>query len=131
MDPQLLNEIVPLLASVAGGAATEVGRGAAESSVARVRELVRRWRARGSAEPEQQAPPERQEQVRALLLAALDEDPALREELAGLLAPGPKNRTSVTSSSGVVIGGDNHGPITLNGPGAGNFHQHLHRGDGG
>ncbi|MET8698381.1 hypothetical protein ABZW10_05835 [Kitasatospora sp. NPDC004723] len=126
MDPQLLNELVPLLASVAGGAATEVGRGAAESSVARVRQLVRRWRERGSDEAVQSAPVERQDQVRVLILAALAEEPGLGAELAGLLAPGPKNRTSVDTSSGVVIGGDHHGPITINGPGAQNFHQHLH-----
>ncbi|MEV6978140.1 hypothetical protein [Kitasatospora sp. NPDC093806] len=103
-----MNELVPVLAAVATGAATEVGRDAAQSSASRLRQLIRRWRDRGGDDATQAAPTEQDEQqVRELILEALREDPTLAAELTRF------HTVNIHVEKGTAFAGDNNGEINL------------------
>ncbi|MFJ9694083.1 hypothetical protein [Kitasatospora sp. NPDC101183] len=117
MDSQILNELVPVFTWIATGAATEVGRGAAESSASQIRRLMQRWRERGNAELPQEAQPEQaQQEVRNLILTALaeDQDGTLRADLDRFHLELSRRTTTIHVEKGVAFGGDNHGNITNN-----------------
>ncbi|GGV38972.1 hypothetical protein GCM10010495_65340 [Kitasatospora herbaricolor] len=118
MDAQVVNELVPVFAWIAAGAANEVGRDAAQSSASRLRQLMRRRRERGNVEGEQPAPsPQAQQEARELIRAALVEEPAVAAELDHFHAEESRSPIIFHVHQGAAFG-DNHGTVTLNFNGA-------------